>query len=215
MANVFLDETRGYITPGALFVYVPGQLGRPVTVTIELHPGGAPWRRVSNRSGTARRTPPRGRLDVLYGSPILMGNLETLPAFAIKGVPHRFVGYALGEFDRRQSWTTCRAVVEAGTEIVGDIPYKAYTFIGIGPGRGGIEHLNSTTIPFSGIGTDRASRIRTLAFLARRDGDGTVASVAVVSLPKAACPRASARTAGTRSVRFDRMTTVSPAFGNR
>ncbi len=38
VANAFLDETRGYILPGALFVYVPGELRRPVTVTIELNP---------------------------------------------------------------------------------------------------------------------------------------------------------------------------------
>ena len=104
--------------------------------------------------------------DVLYDSPILMGNLEALPTFEIKGIPHRFVGYALGEFDRRQFMDDLRAVVEAGTQIIGEIPYKQYTFIGIGPGRGGIEHLNSTAVPFSGIGSDRASRIRTLAFLA-------------------------------------------------
>jgi predicted metalloprotease with PDZ domain len=81
-------------------------------------------------------------------------------------VPHRFVGYALGEFDRGQFIDDLRAVVEAGTQIIGDIPYKHYTFLGIGPGRGGIEHANSTAVPFSGIGADRASRSRTLAFLA-------------------------------------------------
>jgi predicted metalloprotease with PDZ domain len=36
--------------------------------------------------------------------------------------------------------------------IIGDIPYKQYTFIAIGPGRGGIEHLNNTTVRFEGNG---------------------------------------------------------------
>jgi predicted metalloprotease with PDZ domain len=167
VANAFLDETRGYITPGALFVYVPGQLRRPVTVTIELHPK---WSSVATGlEPVPNGSPHRYRaadFDVLYDSPILMGNLEALPAFQIKGIPHRFVGYALGEFDRRQFVDDLRAVVEAGTQIIGDIPYKHYTFLGIGPGRGGIEHANSTAVPFSGIGADRASRSRTLAFLA-------------------------------------------------
>jgi len=167
VANAFLDETRGYITPGALFVYVPGQLRRSVTVTVELN---SKWTTVATGLDPVPKGPPHtfraADFDVLYDSPILMGNLETLPTFEIKGIPHRFIGYALGEFDRRQFVDDLRAVVEAGTEIIGDIPYKHYTFLGIGPGRGGIEHANSTAVPFSGIGPDRASRIRTLSFLA-------------------------------------------------
>ncbi len=167
VANAFLDETRGYITPGALFVYVPGQLRRPATVTIDLHPK---WTTVATGLEPVPKGPSHtyraADFDVLYDSPILMGNLEELPAFTIKGIPHRFIGHALGDFDRRQFMDDLRAVVEAGTRIIGDIPYKHYTFLGIGPGRGGIEHANSTAVPFSGIGSDRASRIRTLAFLA-------------------------------------------------
>jgi predicted metalloprotease with PDZ domain len=167
VANAFLDDTRGYITPGALFVYVPGQLRRPVTVTIELHPK---WSTVVTGLEPVPNRPPHtyraGDFDVLYDSPILMGNLEGLPTFRIKGIPHRFVGYTLGDFDRKQFVDDLRAVVEAGTQIIGDIPYKQYTFMGIGPGRGGIEHANSTAVPFSGIGPDRANRIRTLSFLA-------------------------------------------------
>jgi predicted metalloprotease with PDZ domain len=167
VANAFLDETRGYITPGALFVYVPGQLRRPVAVTVELNPR---WSTVATGLEPVSNGPPHtfraADFDVLYDSPILMGNLEALPTFEIKGVPHRFVGYALGEFDRRLFVDDLRAVLEAGTQIIGDIPYKHYTFLGIGPGRGGIEHANSTAVPFSGFGPDRAGRIRTLSFLA-------------------------------------------------
>ena len=167
VASAFLDDMRGYITPGALFVYVPGQLRRPATVTVELHPK---WSGVATGLEPVRKGPPRtyraADFDVLYDSPILIGNLETLPVFEVKGVPHRFVGYQLGDFDRAQFIADLRAVVEAGTQVVGDVPYKEYTFIGIGPGRGGIEHANSTAVPFSGIATDRAARNRTLAFLA-------------------------------------------------
>jgi len=167
VANAFLDETRGYITPGALFVYVPGQLRRSVTVTVELN---SKWTTVATGLDPVPKGPPHtfraADFDVLYDSPILMGNLEELPAFSIKGIPHRFIGYALGDFDRQQFLDDLRAVVAAGTQIIGDVPYKEYTFIGIGPGRGGIEHANSTAVPFSGIGADRAARNRTLAFLA-------------------------------------------------
>jgi predicted metalloprotease with PDZ domain len=167
VANAFLDETRGYITPGALFVYVPGQLRRPVTVTVDLNPR---WSTVATGLDPVPGGPPHtyraADFDVLYDSPILMGNLEELPSFSIKGIPHRFIGYALGEFDRQAFVDDLRAVVEAGTQVIGDIPYTHYTFLGIGPGRGGIEHANSTAVPFSGVGSDRAGRIRTLSFLA-------------------------------------------------
>ena len=43
-----------------------------------------------------------------------------------------------------------KKIIEAAVDIFGEIPYKEYTFIGIGPGRGGIEHLNNTTISFDG-----------------------------------------------------------------
>ena len=166
VANAFLDETRGYILPGALFVYMPGELRRPVTVSVELNPK---WSTVATGLDPvpgAAHTYAAADFDVLYDSPILMGNLESLPEFEIAGVPHRFIGHALGEFDRRQFVDDLRAVVEAGTRIIGEIPYKHYTFMGIGPGRGGIEHANSAAVSFSGIGPDRASRLRTLSFLA-------------------------------------------------
>lgn len=168
VAGAWLDEHRGYITPGALFVYVPGQLRRPATVTIELHPN---WTTIA--TGLDPVSPDRPRtyyapdFDVLYDSPFLMGCLESLPPFEIDGVRHDFIGYNLGEFDRRQFVTDLKAVVEAGIRIIGEIPYSHYTFLAIGPGQGGIEHLNSTAFGFSDRGfRDRASYIRLLAFLA-------------------------------------------------
>ena len=60
-----------------------------------------------------------------------------------------------------------KKVVEAAVAIIGDIPYREYTFIGIGPGRGGIEHLNNTTVSFDGRGLDTDEGLnRTLVFLA-------------------------------------------------
>ncbi|HEY3382516.1 MAG TPA: PDZ domain-containing protein [Vicinamibacterales bacterium] len=168
VANAYVDETRGYILPGAVFVYVPGRLRRPVTVKIELP---AAWNAVATgldrASSDGARTFAAPDFDVLYDSPILMGNLESLPPFEIRGVRHEFVGYRLGDFDRQAFVADLKAVVEAGIDIIGDIPYTHYTFMGIGPGRGGIEHLNSAAVSFAGQPSgDRAARIRELSFLA-------------------------------------------------
>jgi len=51
--------------------------------------------------------------------------------------------------------------------MFGEVPYKSYTFLGMGPGRGGIEHLNNTTISFDGNTLKpEDSRKRMLSFIA-------------------------------------------------
>jgi predicted metalloprotease with PDZ domain len=103
----------------------------------------------------------------LYDCPILIGKLEELPSFKIHGIEHRFIGYNMGQFDRVVFMDNLKKTVEAASSIIGDIPYKQYTFIGIGPGRGGIEHLNNTTVSFDGNGLEKPGAMnRTLNFLA-------------------------------------------------
>ncbi|MEP6713471.1 MAG: hypothetical protein ABJA37_13685, partial [Ferruginibacter sp.] len=105
--------------------------------------------------------------DILYDCPILMGNLEELPSFKVNGIEHRFIGYKLGDFDRIQFMDNLKKLVESAVAIIGDIPYKQYTFIGIGPGQGGIEHLNNTTVSFNGKGLNIPDGMnRMMSFLA-------------------------------------------------
>ena len=169
VANPYLGEDRGYIVGTGIFLYVDGLIAHPVTVEIKMIPT---WSSIA--TGLDRLSPDQPHIltapdfDVLYDSPILIGNLESLPPFEIKGVPHYFIGHRLGNgFDREKFMANLKAVVEQGIAVIGDIPYKHYTFLGIGAGQGGIEHLNSTTVPFSG-GTaldTRAGLIRQLNFL--------------------------------------------------
>jgi predicted metalloprotease with PDZ domain len=167
VANAYLDETHGYILPGALFLYRPGRLREPVTVTVT-PPAG--WPDVATGldavAGKGPHTFTAPDFDVLYDSPILMGRLESLPPFEVRGVRHDFIGYRIGDFDRQAFIRDLKAVVEAGVDIIGEVPYSHYVFLGIGPGRGGIEHLNSAAVPFTTISDDRAARIRELSFLA-------------------------------------------------
>lgn len=168
VANAYVDDTRGYVLPGALFLYLPGHLRTSARVTVVLPPG---WDDVATGLDPDPSGAPRMFLapdfDVLYDSPILMGDLEALPPFEIRAVRHEFVGYRLGEFDRAAFMNDLKAVVQAGVDIIGDIPYSRYVFLGIGPGQGGIEHANSSAVSFSGVAdADRASRLRLLSFLA-------------------------------------------------
>jgi predicted metalloprotease with PDZ domain len=167
VANSYLDGNRGYIVPTDVCLHVDGQVQHPVTVKIDLPPQ---WSDIATGLDTVDADHPHtfvaSNFDVLYDSPLLLGNLETFPSFEIQGVPHHFIGYALGDVDGEALMKELKAALKAGIGIIGDIPYQHYTFIGIGPGQGGIEHLNSTTLCFEGQGMDDPkSRIRTLNFL--------------------------------------------------
>jgi len=150
VAQSFVDEEHGYIAPCNTWLYIDGQLDRPASVTVSLP---SSWSDVATGlepvPGTTNKfTSPD--FDFLFDCPILLGNLEELPSFEVRGVPHRFIGYKVGDFDKVAFIAKLQKSVEAAVDLMGDIPYKHYTFLAIGPGRGGIEHLNSTTISFDG-----------------------------------------------------------------
>lgn len=166
VATCYLDEERGYIMPAGVFMHLAGNIKQPSTITILPNT----WNKVATGLDSVAGKPftyIAPDFDILYDSPILIGNLETLPAFSVQGITHRFIGYKLGDFDRAQLMSDLQKIVEASAKIIGDIPYTNYTFIAIGPGRGGIEHLNSTSFGFDGSALNtREGKIRMLSFLA-------------------------------------------------
>jgi predicted metalloprotease with PDZ domain len=167
VATAYLDENRAYILPAAVFLYIDKMINQPVQVTVV---PDSKWSNVATGLDTIpgkKFTYSAPDFDILYDSPILVGNLEELTPFKVKGITHRFIGFKLGEFDKQQFMRDLKKVVEAAVNIIGHIPYKGYTFIAMGPGQGGIEHLNNTTFGFNGINLNkRENYIRTLHFLA-------------------------------------------------
>jgi predicted metalloprotease with PDZ domain len=167
VANSYLDSTHGYIVPAATFLYIKEHLNTPVSVKLVLF---KQWSKIATGLD-----PVPGKtyeftasdFDILYDCPILAGELEELPSFKINGIEHRFICYKPGLFDREEFMNTLKKVVQTGIEIIGDIPYKQYTFIGIGPGYGGIEHLNNATVSFDGNGLNKKESVnRMMNFLA-------------------------------------------------
>jgi predicted metalloprotease with PDZ domain len=167
VATAYLDENRAYILPAAVFLYIDKMINQPVQVMVV---PDSRW----NRVATGLDSLPGKKFsytapdfDILYDSPMLVGDLEELQPFYIRGIKHRFIGYKLGDFDREQFMLDLKKIVDASVNVIGHIPYKHYTFIAIGSGPGGIEHLNNTTFGFNGSNLkDRDSYIRTLHFLA-------------------------------------------------
>jgi predicted metalloprotease with PDZ domain len=167
VATPYLDSTRGYISPAGVFLYPADRLKQKVQVTIKPY---AAWKDVATGLDVVagkNYTYSAPDYDVLYDCPILIGNLEKLPSFNVQGIPHHFIGYKPGEFDKAQFVSDLEKIVATGSAIIGHIPYKQYTFIAIGPGQGGIEHSNSTTISFNGAGLNSPQgRLRLLNFIA-------------------------------------------------
>jgi predicted metalloprotease with PDZ domain len=152
VATSYLDEEHGYLAPPGVFLYPAGMLNTKVTLKLELNPA---WNAVATGLATVqdkRCTFMATDFDVLYDSPVLMGNLDSLPVFTVKGKPHYFVAFKPGEFDKATFIRDLQRIVAAAVEIIGDIPYPFYIFLGLGPGPGGIEHLNSACVSFSGKG---------------------------------------------------------------
>lgn len=166
VAQSYVDEEHAYIAPCNTFMYIEGMLKLAVTVSVKLP---EEWKDVAtglepvqgtNKEYTAEN------FDILYDCPILIGNLEELPGFEVDGIQHRFIGYKVGNFDKAGLMVELQQSVKAATELMGEIPYKHYTFLAIGPGMGGIEHLNNTTISFDGNSLGSPEAIdNTLSFI--------------------------------------------------
>jgi predicted metalloprotease with PDZ domain len=168
VAANYVDAERGYISPAGVFLYPDGMLNQPVTVTIVPYTG---WNMVATGLESVKDKPntfTAPDYDVLYDSPFLMGQLEALPTFTVNNILHNFVAFKPGDFDKARFMNDMQKIVTTASSIIGDIPYKHYTFLAIGPGGGGIEHLNSASISFQGtrLFSSKNSMVTTYNFLA-------------------------------------------------
>jgi predicted metalloprotease with PDZ domain len=145
VAESYLDDSMGFISPSGVFMHIAGQIQHPVTVAVM---PGQNWSRVSTGLDSIEGKPNSffaPDFDVLYDCPILLGNQEIL-TFEVRGIPHVFAVDNLGTFDRERFVADHKRMVEAAAAIIGKIPYRHYAFLVIGPGGGGLEHANSTAL---------------------------------------------------------------------
>jgi predicted metalloprotease with PDZ domain len=151
VGNNYLDDQRGYIVGPGTYMHVAGMINHPATVTFK------PYKNWSVANGL---DPVPGQpntfsapdFDLLYDCPVMFGNFEQLH-FDVKGVPHTIVleGIPAG-IDRDKIVADFKRIVTTATELIGDIPYKHYTFLCIGKGAGGVEHLTSAAMLSNGDG---------------------------------------------------------------
>ena len=144
-ADSYLSDDGGFLTPAGLFMHLAGHLQDPVTLTILPCPD---WDHVATGLDPVAGRPNTFHapdFDTLYDCPILIGDLEVL-TFKAAGLPHTIAAYDLGGSDREKFAGDLKKIVEAAASLMGEFPYRHYTFLIIGPGGGGLEHLNSTAV---------------------------------------------------------------------
>ncbi len=70
------------------------------------------------------------------------------------------------DVDRPKMIADLKTMVTAATRLIGDVPYKHYTFLMMGRGGGGIEHSNSSSNQFDGTTLSTpAGYLRWLSFI--------------------------------------------------
>jgi len=166
VAENFIDSSHAYILPAATLLYPEMANSGPISIKVE---SGNNWQDLLTgleKTVTDKNEFSAADMDILFDCPILAGNLTSLPSFELNGVKHFFAGYGIAKGDYTEFMNELRQIVQEATGMMGEIPYRDYTFMGTGPGFGGIEHLNCTAVSFTGQGLEnREQRIATLSFL--------------------------------------------------
>jgi predicted metalloprotease with PDZ domain len=149
VAHPFLDDGRGFISPTGIFMYVDGYLHHPVSVKVRPY---HEWHRISTGLDPVEGMPGTylaSDWDMLYDCPILAGNQEII-SFKVRGISHYIAMEDPPNIDTVKYIADLKKIVEEAVSIVGEIPYKHYTFLVMGEGMGGLEHKNSMAVFSSG-----------------------------------------------------------------
>ncbi|MFW5965952.1 MAG: M61 family metallopeptidase [Persicimonas sp.] len=143
-----LDDTHGFFTGVALYLYPHGRRDEQVEVEV-VPPPDFDWQVYTGLEQLSPKTNRYGApdFDVLFDTPVEMGDHTTVE-FTVDEVPHRMVFSRRGNYDTEALEEDLPRVVRANRDIFGDLPYDDYLFITLisDGSRGGLEHLNSTAL---------------------------------------------------------------------
>ncbi|UYQ94850.1 hypothetical protein MKQ68_07060 [Chitinophaga horti] len=148
VADAWLDSTFAYLPPASLLMHPEGALSKASTVKMLLP---SSW-----KSSFTGLEPVKGQshtyyaqdFDELYDCPLLLGN-QYATQTDIGGRQHRLVLQDTAGIDVPSFFADLQKMIRSANELMGAVPYKHYTFLIMGDGRGGLEHRNSTAV-FSG-----------------------------------------------------------------
>ncbi|MFD2324995.1 M61 family metallopeptidase [Mucilaginibacter galii] len=145
--TAFIDVTHAFLSTSGMFFYPEGGLNLPSTIKIIPYKG---WDKVSTslaKVGTNDFTVTAPNYDILYDSPIEVGNQDIF-GFKAAGVDYEVAMYGGGNYDKERLKKDMAKIIEVETAIYGENPNKRYVFIvhNYLKGGGGLEHLSSTVL---------------------------------------------------------------------
>ena len=152
-----IAKDYAYVNPVSLFGFVPERMSEAVRLKVEAPAG---W-----RAATVLEHDEEGRfLAPSYlrfeDSPLLFSPTLESATFEVEGKPHTVSVHGRGAEDARAIAAGCKRLVEAGSKLMGGLPYDRYHFLYgfVEEGGGsGLEHSFSTLIllsPSTGIEED-------------------------------------------------------------
>src|SRR6185295_16679819 len=122
-----LNSDHAFWNNATLLMYLDGFLKNPSTVHV-LAPDV--WKVATGLPAVLgqKNTFHAENFDVLYDSPFEASKFKTL-VFNVKGVPHRIVIDGEGNYDPERMRLDVQKIVETQSTLMGEIPYRDYTFI--------------------------------------------------------------------------------------
>jgi predicted metalloprotease with PDZ domain len=141
-----LDGTHGYFNGANLFLHAESLRALQHRVHVEAPPGWNVFCAL-DRDGEELVAPDH---DTLVDSPVEVGPHQPL-SFLAAGVPHQVVVWGEPKPDAQRLVADLKTVCEAEAAFFGALPLQRYLFLVYltDKGRGGLEHMASTTLLFA------------------------------------------------------------------
>ena len=165
VASAQIEKNRAFLPLNGILMYVEGQKDSEVHLHIDLP---SDWQKIStglrkigNRDYYAKD------FDILYDSPILLGNHYTASVL-VDGVQYDFAIENPEGLEKWPLFEDLKKIILTAKRLFGGIPYEQYTFLLLKEGQGGLEHLNSQASFTKGDFNfdNRNDYLQTLSFIA-------------------------------------------------
>ena len=166
VADAKVSAERAFIPGNGVFMYIENHKELPVTVTFNLPSG---WEKISTGLDPVlgmKNTFRAKDFDILYDSPVLIGNHTTL-FFDLEGKRYEVAIETPEGMEETNFMEDLKKIISASTALIGDVPYDHYCFLFPGPGGGGLEHINSqASFGISFHNRNRSAYLNQLFFIA-------------------------------------------------
>ncbi len=141
------DATHAFLSGSAVFVYSQALRDLPIDVQFDAPEG---WRCATGLQARGELRFHAPNYDVLVDSPFEVG-LHDRYDFRVGETDYELIVWPTGvEIDFERMRKDMGKIIEAQTEVFGEVPCERYVFlVHAGAGGGGTEHLNSTIMQTS------------------------------------------------------------------